>query len=120
MYVCVNVQLQLVSEQTALSNTPILTYTGNCRDPATLSNAYHEPIVTQRVNTGPMYGPRRMGPMTGNCLRNPRTTGKKSPNRLMNPNTSTQIPTMGHFKKINATPPRKQNVPRILCFRVKK
>jgi len=71
-------------------------------------------------DTGPIYGPRKTDPTTGNCLKNPNTTGKKSPNRLINPNTSTMIPRIGHFIKISATPPRKHIVPRNLCFRVKK
>ena len=73
-----------------------------------------------RESTAPIYGPRKIGPTTGNCLKNPSTTGKKSPNKLTNPNTSTQIPTTGHFKNISTTPPKKHKVPRNLCFRVKK
>ena len=80
----------------------------------------HQLPVLEGKNTGPIYGPRRIGPTTGNCLRNPNTTGKKSPNKFMNPKSSTAIPTTGHFMKINTTPPKKQNVPRSLCFRAKK
>jgi hypothetical protein len=94
------------------------THTGNCLDPANLSNNYVS--VNMASLTGPIYGPRKTGPMKGNCLRNPNTTGKKSPNKLMNPNTSTIIPRTGHFMKIRTTPPRKHIVPRNLCFRVKK
>ena len=61
-----------------------------------------------------------MGPIKGNCLKNPKTTGKKSPNRLTKPNNSTEIPNIGHFIKIKTTPPRKHIVPRNLCFRAKK
>ena len=77
-------------------------------------------LVFEQLRTGPIYGPRRIGPMTGNCLRNPNTTGKKSPKRLMNPNNSTAMPNTGHFRKISTTPPKKHNVPRNLCFRAKK
>jgi len=77
-------------------------------------------LLTLGVRTGPIYRPRNTGPITGNCLRNPNTTGKKSPKRLINPNTSTEIPINGRLKKINITPPKNNNVPRIFCFLAKK
>lgn len=129
------------------NSVPLSSYTGNCLDPANLSSAYNQPctqiphpkikVIYQEIHqemhqgrqikedfrgecTGPIYGPRKIGPTTGNCLKNPSTTGKKSPNKLINPNTSTQIPTIGHFKNISTTPPKNDKVPRNLCFRVKK
>jgi len=87
-------------------------------------NAYEinsgERTVEEGADTGPIYGPRKTGPINGNCRENPKTTGKKSPNKLIIPNTSTQIPTIGHFKNIKTTPPRKHIVPRNLCFLAKK
>jgi hypothetical protein len=77
-------------------------------------------LLTHRLRTDPIYGPRNTGPIMGNCLRNPKTTGKKSPKRLINPNTSTDIPINGRFTKINITPPKNNNVPRIFCFLAKK
>jgi hypothetical protein len=80
----------------------------------------HQNISFRSCQTGPIMGPRRSGPINGNCLKNPNTTGKKSPNKLMNPNNSTAIPITGYFRKMRTTPPRKHIVPRILCFRAKK
>lgn len=60
------------------------------------------------------------GPMTGMFRSRLRMIGKKLPNRFSMPNTSTTMPTTGHFTRTRMMPPRKQKVPRSLAGRLKK